>query len=340
MTVPTPLLAHRLKVGDTIGFFSPSSPVTVTAPERFTRAQHYLQQQGFVLKPGSLTQQSDYYRSGTIEQRAAELNNLIRDPDVRCIMSTIGGNNSNALLPYLDYAALRRDPKIIIGYSDVTALLAGIYAQTGLITFYGPALVASFGELPPLVDQTYHSFKALLVDTPPLPYHYQLPEFWTDERLNWDRIETVRPKKLYRNQCQFLGAGVIQGRVIGGNLNTLAGIYGTPWMPSIEAGDILFIEDSLKNIATVERSFAHLKLSGVFDKVSAILLGKHEGFDAAGSGRQPIDVLLEVLGDQQLPIVNGFDCCHTHPMVTLPLGIEITVNFDAQLISLVEPYLR
>ncbi len=111
-------------------------------------------------------------------------------------------------------------------------------------------------------------------------------------------------------------------------------------MPSIEAGDILFIEDSLKNIATVERSFAHLKLSGVFDKVSAILLGKHEGFDAAGSGRQPIDVLLEVLGDQQLPIVNGFDCCHTHPMVTLPLGIEITVNFDAQLISLVEPYLR
>ncbi|HAS3151713.1 TPA: LD-carboxypeptidase, partial [Vibrio cholerae] len=98
-----------------------------------------------------LTGKSDYYRSGSIRERAEELNQLIRDPNVRCIMSTIGGNNSNSLLPYIDYEALRNDPKIIIGYSDVTALLLGIYAQTGLITFYGPALVASFGEYPPLV---------------------------------------------------------------------------------------------------------------------------------------------------------------------------------------------
>ncbi|MFA0349917.1 LD-carboxypeptidase, partial [Vibrio sp. 10N.222.55.C6] len=95
-----------------------------------------------------LTGESEGYRSGSIQARAEELNQLIRDPDVRCIMSTIGGNNSNSLLSYIDYDALRDDPKIIVGYSDATALLLGIYAKTGLVTFYGPALVASFGEFP------------------------------------------------------------------------------------------------------------------------------------------------------------------------------------------------
>lgn len=340
MSRPAPLLAPRLSLGETIGFFSPSSPVTVTAPERFKRAKQFLEQKGFVLQAGRLTEQADYYRSGTIQDRADELNQLIRDPNVRCIMSTIGGNNSNALLPYIDYDALRQDPKIIIGYSDVTALLAGIYTKTGLITFYGPALVASFGERAPLVEQTYQSFHSLCLNPPNLPYRYSLPEYWTDERLNWDHIQVDRAKALYKNHCEFMGSGIIEGRVLGGNLNTLSGIFGTPWMPDIAQGDILFIEDSLLNIATVERSFSHLKLSGIFDKVSAVILGKHELFDAAGSGRQPIDVLREVLGDQKLPIVNGFDCCHTHPMLTLPLGTRIKIDFGQGSVSLLDQYLH
>lgn len=142
------LLPRRLSNGDTIGFFSPSSPATYFARLDFNEPKRILESKGFKLKSGKLTGKSDYYRSGSIQDRAEELNILIRDPEVRCIISTIGGYNSNALLPYIDYQALKADPKIIIGYSDVTALLLGIYAQTGLITFYGPALVASFGEFP------------------------------------------------------------------------------------------------------------------------------------------------------------------------------------------------
>ncbi|WP_042649147.1 LD-carboxypeptidase, partial [Aeromonas media] len=130
-----------LRPGDTIGFFSPSSAATAWAPNRFARAKAYLAAQSFELKAGSLTGERDHWRSGSIAARAEELNALIRDPEVRAIMSVIGGSNSNALLPYLDYEALKRDPKIIIGYSDVTALLLGIHARTGLVTFYGPALV-------------------------------------------------------------------------------------------------------------------------------------------------------------------------------------------------------
>jgi len=336
---PPQLLAQPLQIGDTIGFFSASSPATATAPNRFNRGKRFLEEKGFKLQAGSLTGKSDFYRSGSIAERAEEFNALIRDPKVRCVMSTIGGNNSNALLPWLDYDAIIADPKIIIGYSDTTALLAGIYAKTGLITFYGPALVASFGEFPPLVDATYDSFLDILTRPQHSHYSYQLPTHWSDERLNWDDVTPVRPKALYENTCRFVGTGQIEGRVIGGNLNTLSGIWGSDWMPEIRDGDILFIEDSLKDIATVERSFAMLKLNGIFDKVSAIILGKHELFDNAGSGRQPYEVLREVLAGQPMPIVDGFDCCHTHPMLTLPLGATLCINFDQSLVSIISRYL-
>jgi len=334
-----PLFAPPLKTGDTIGFFSSSSPVTATAPNRFNRGKKFLEEEGFRLKAGELTGKSDFYRSGSIAARADELNALIRDPGVRCVMSTIGGSNSNSLLPWLDYDALMADPKIIIGYSDTTALLAGIYAKTGLITFYGPALVASFGEFPPLVDSTYQSFIDILTGSQKGNYRYTLPIHWSDERLNWNDELPVRPKVLYENQCRFVGSGRIEGRVIGGNLNTLSGIWGSEWMPEIRSGDILFIEDSLHDIATVERSFSMLKLNGVFEKVSAIILGKHELFDHAGSGRQPYEVLREVLAGQPMPIVDGFDCCHTHPMLTLPLGASLLIDFDHQQVSITSRYL-
>ncbi len=101
-------------------------------------------------------------------------------------------------------------------------------------------------------------------------------------------------------------------------------------MPEIRDGDVLLIEDSLKSIATVERLFAFLKVNGVFDRVSAVLLGKHELFDDMETGRRPIEVLREVLAGQPVPVVEGFDCCHTHPMLTVPIGCTVRVNFDEE----------
>ncbi len=320
-----------LNAGDKIGFFSPSSPATVFAQNRFNRAKAYLESHGFELVQGNLTGCSDSYRSGSIQARAEELNQLIRAPDVRCIMSTIGGNNSNSLLPYIDYDALRSDPKIVIGYSDVTALLLGIYAQTGLITFYGPALVASFGEFPPLVDETLHSFLDILCLASD-SYRYTMPQVWTDIKHDWETQNSAKPA--YSNEWQYLGSGKVSGRIIGGNLSTMAGIWGSQYMPQIQSGDILLIEDSLKGIETVERSFAHLMACGVFNKVGAIVLCKHELFDNKGTGRTPLDVLLEVLNGKNVPILYGFDSCHTHPMLVTPLGVQASIDFDNQVISL------
>ena len=323
-----------LKKGDSIGVFSPSSPITKTSPNRTKRAIEYLEDKGFKVVKGSLTGKSDYYRSGSIKERVEELNSLIRNPNVRCIMSTIGGMNSNSLLPYIDYEAFKKDPKIIIGYSDVTAILLGIYAKTGIYTYYGPALVASFGELEPYVSETYKYFKNILMDEIQYPYEVKMPKFWTDEYINWETQD--RSKAPVDNSLITVNDGVCEGRLIGGNLNTMMGIWGTEYMPEINKGDILFIEDSLKDCATIERSFSLLKLSGVFDKISGMILGKHELFNDNGTGRKPYEILLEVMGDTKIPFLADFDCCHTHPMITLPIGCKVKLDATNKKIFILE----
>ncbi len=327
---------EKLKKGDYIGIFSPSSPITYSCPKRFERAKKYLQDKGFKIVEGNLTRKYDFYRAGSIKERAEELNNLIRDPEVKCIMSTIGGMNSNSLLPYIDYEAFKKNPKIIIGYSDVTAILLAIYEQTGISTYYGPALVASFGELSPFVDSTYRYFKEITMDEIKIPYVFEIPQYWTDEYVNWETQD--RGKEERENKWITIYEGVARGRVIGGNLNTMQGIWGSKYMPEIKDGDILFIEDSLKDAATIERSFSFLKVNGVFDRISGIILGKHELFNDLNTGRKPYEILLEVLGGKRLPFIADFDCCHTHPMFTLPIGCEIELDARNKKVSIIEEW--
>ena len=282
----------------------------------------------YIIKEGSLTGQRDFYRSGSIQERVEELNELIRDPEVRCIMSMIGGMNSNSLLPYLDYEAIKKDPKIFVGYSDVTALLLGIYAKTGLVTYYGPALVASFGEFPPYVDETFAYFEAIVSGQMKYPYPLPTPKEWTEEYIDWSLQD--RSKLPQTNQLITVHSGHHTGRLIGGNLNTMGGIWGSEYMPEIKQGDILLIEDSLKDIATLERNFAHLKVNGVFDRIGGLILGKHELFKNMGTSRRPYELLLEVIGEPTFPILAEFDCAHTHPMLTLPIGVLATLDADKQ----------
>jgi len=317
-----------------IGVFSSSSPISATVPTRYNRGKAYLESKGFRVADGRLYGKQDFYRSGSIRERADEFNALLRDDSVQILMSSIGGNNSNSILPYIDYDYLKKHPKIIIGYSDTTALLMAIYAKCGLVTFYGPALAASFGEFPPFVDETYESFLQIACGKAPLPYKYPLPEKWTDEFIPWD--QQTRSKNGTDNQWLTIVPGKCEGRLIGGNLNTIQGFFGTQYMPEIREGDILLIEDSLKDAATIERSFSLLKLAGVFDKVGGVILGKHEKFDDCGTGRRPYEILMEVLGDYRNPVLADFDCCHTHPMLTVPIGCRFSLDSGKKEVALLE----
>lgn len=184
---------RRLQKGDKIGIYSPSSPASATSPLRYERAKEWLERKGFIVVPGTLTGKKDHYRSGTIQERAAELNALMAREDLSCIMSMIGGTNSNSLLPYLDFELLNKHPKIMIGYSDATAILLAAYEKTGLPVFYGPALVPSFGEFEPFVHHTYQSFEDILIHPQSIPYQVKKPPYWTDERINWE--EKIRDKE-------------------------------------------------------------------------------------------------------------------------------------------------
>lgn len=213
----------KLKVGDSIGIFSPSTPITDICPKRFERSKKFLQNKGFKTIEGNLTGKNDFHRSGSIKERAEELNELIRNPEVKCIMATIGGMNSNSIIPYIDYKAFKKNPKIIIGYSDVTAILLAIYAKTGISTYYGPALVASFGELEPFVSDTYDYFNDITMKEMILPHTLKQPKYWTDEYIDWETQD--RSKERRNNNWETVYDGITRGRLIGGNLNTMK-VYG------------------------------------------------------------------------------------------------------------------
>jgi len=319
-----------LKQGDTIGIFTSSYPITAIAPQAAKNAVSFLEGRGYRIKPGRLTGKKDFYRSGSVLERAGELNELIHDPEVTCIMAAMGGMVSNALLPYLDYDYLKSHPKSIVGHSDITALLLGIYEKTGLTTYYGPNLVTTFGQKPPFLDFSLSSLERVLGGD--FPIACSKPEFFSDELTDWNKEVPVKEQK--PNRWVTVQPGIAEGRLLGGNLNTISGIMGSPYMPSFQPGDILFLEDTEKFAAHAERYFSMLALCGVFEKVGGIILGKHRKFDDQGTGKIWADILLEVLNGRKIPILADVDCCHTIPMLTFPIGGKVRLDTAGREITL------
>lgn len=330
-------MIQRLKKGDKIGIYSPSSPATVTAKKRYLRAKQFLESKGFIIVEGSLTGEADTYRSAAPKERADELNTLLRNPDIKMVMSTIGGTNANSMLPYIDYAAFKENPKIVVGYSDATAILLALYAKTGISTFYGPALIPSFGEFEPLVNDTYTYFEQYFMEDVSIPYEVPMSPFWSDELVNW--LDKTTEKTLFSNEWITGNQGTAEGRLIGGNNNAMYGFIGTEYFPEIKKGDILLLEDCMKDASTVEKNFAMLKLHGIFDKVTGIILGKHEQYNDLDTGRKPIDILLEQLDGKDIPILTEFDCCHTHPMHPLAIGKQVKLDATASKVYCTEKWM-
>ncbi len=316
---------------------TPSGPAPVLFEEKFHLGVRRLEELGFRVRVGPCARKCQGYRSGTIRERADELNGFLRDPEVRCIISAIGGWNSNSLLPYLDYDAVVRDPKIVVGYSDFSAVLLGMTAKTGLVTFYGPAVVPSFGEYPRPLEFTVSEFRHILCEgrVGALPR----PAEWTEERvLDW-RTEAwkSRPRRMVPNQpwrCVRPGSAI--GPLVGGNLNTMQGFIGTSFFPAVD-GVVFFIEDSLKGLTRIERCLSMLRLHGVFDRIAGLVVGKPEHLDREGAPFSLEELVLEVTKGYEFPILSGVDLGHTAPMTTLPIGVNCRLDADAGSIELLEP---
>lgn len=332
------ILAPALKPGDRIGVITPSSPAHVSSRGRYLAGLNALRGLGFEVVEGSLTcrAQGEGYRSGSPQDRAAELMDLFVRPEVRAVISTIGGANSASLLPYLDFDAIRANPKVFCGYSDVTSLHMAIWSQTGLSTFYGPAVVPSFGEFPSGFAYSRESFldaamrhrsgRRLLL--PPTHWSNEAPRF-NDPASNDPARRLWRPNRGWRS----LVKGRAVAPVLGANLNTLVSLAGTQFFPATD-GHILMIEEMATPFSRYERNLRQLQLMGVFESLAGLIIGKPEVPDSEGAPFDAESLLMEVIGSPSYPVVVDFDGGHTHPMVTLAQGVPLEIDASNELANL------
>lgn len=310
-----------------IGIFSSSSDLSSKLNKRVMNAKSILESEGYILELGSLWNKSIGYVSGTIKERSDEFNKLLNKNNI--LMSMIGGMNSSSILPYLNYDKIKQNKIKIVGYSDTTAILLAVYNKTKIPTYYGPALLPSFDEQDYIKKWNLNSFKKYVINDE--GGKIENPEFWTEEKIDWFDLESRKitydqyNKKMCKNKLHSFNDGVVIGRLIGGNLDTMVSIYNTEFMPKIKKGDILFFEDSYKSIDRCERNFAFLKNSKILEKVSGIIIGKCEGFNPLGSKETYESLFMKFL-DRKIPVLTNFDCCHCLPMNVLKIGAKIKLD--------------
>ena len=315
------LKPKALRMGDTIGVFTPSSPAYLWNEGLFLNGLETLRRLGFKIKLGDVTARrgSQGYRSGSPEDRANEFMELVTDPEVNALMSTIGGMNSASLIPFLDFERIREERKIVCGFSDVTSLHAAILKFAGLRTIYGPSVMCWFGDWPHGIEESSNWFMEAAVHHKIGSRKVATPARWSNHKRGWDNGEwkTLAREWKANDGWRTLNAGSVEAPILAFNLNTMMSSAGTTYWPDF-AGKILLIEDMEAPLARTERTLRQLKFTGVFDQIVGLIIGKPEFYNQEGAPFDYDDLFREVVGPRSYPIISNFDCSHTVPMISIP----------------------
>jgi muramoyltetrapeptide carboxypeptidase len=306
----------RLKAGDTVGLVIPSSaewdPINVDI------LLESLTVLGLKGKLGSHVFARRGYFAGDDKQRASDLNAMFADPSVAAIHCIRGGWGAARLLPHLDWDTIAKHPKILAGYSDITALLLSLHAKTGLVTFHGP----NGGSV-------WNTFN---VD-------WMKRVLWQGEAATFANLketdETLVPVK---NRTRTITPGKARGKLLGGNLTVFTTILGSPYVPDAD-GAILFLEDVQEAPYRIDRMFTQLKLTGILDKVKGVVWGtcsKCDPGDGFASLTIP-DVLDDHVKPLGVPAFYGAMIGHVEKQFTLPVGLDVELDADAGTITMLEP---
>lgn len=287
---------RRLKPADTIGIAAPAGPFDRRLFDRGTRV---LKEMGFkVFVPEGLFA-TDGYLAGNDAHRARLLNGLFVDDNVDAIMCARGGYGCMRILPLLDYGVIRNNPKVFLGFSDITALLSALLTRSGLVTFHGPVVtrLAAASE--------------------------------TEQQAMLGAVSSAEPLQIQVPDGVTLAPGSATGMLCGGNLTILCHLIGTPFAPDF-AGKILFLEDQGEAPYRIDRMLVHMKLAGCFDDLVGLVLGS---FQDCGPPEDILRIVGDVLGDCNLPILTGLDAGHGSLNLTLPVGVEVMLDADRKLLS-------
>ena len=277
------------------------------------------------------------------EARAADLMEVLQDPSIQGIISTIGGDDSIRMLPYLDYSVIRENPKIFLGYSDST-ITHFAFLKAGVTSFYGPSIMGGFDENGGLPAYMAESVRRVLFEPSPSLLIPPNSSGWTCELLHWadeKRNEKIRKLQPCSGWRWLQGSGQHRGRLIGGCLEAVDWLRGTPvWPePAVWRNSILFLETSedQPSPAAVTLMLRALGATGVLSEARGILYGRPYGDEAAFEAYDA--ALLQVLGElglSSLPLVTRMDFGHTDPKLIVPLGVEAEIDCDRQQLRLLE----
>lgn len=304
------MIPKKLTAGDTIGVIAPSDPVLHEDKERLIAGCDYLRDLDFKIKYSPNLFANTLGFSASPQEKADDINAMFADPSVRGIICAQGGETSNTTLPYMDWEVIRHNPKVFLGISDITVLLNAIFHQTGLVTFHGNDILWGFGNNPtPYDDQ---EFRRVLIDGRIGP------------------IPANRPRQTIR-------AGQAQGRLLGGNLGCILKLAGTPFWPDFH-NTILFVEDYTITAKACHAAFHQLKQMGVFDGIKGMIVGYIYSMQCEETPKPHMeDVLLEVTKEFTFPILKVNDFGHNCPNTILPIGSEVLMDADQQILSTISP---
>lgn len=280
------------------------------------------------------------------QARTEDLMQAFSDPSIKAIISTIGGDDSIRILPYLDLNVIRSNPKIFMGYSDTVITHMACY-KAGLVSFYGPAIMAGFAENGGIFPYMANSVRKTLFSTDPVGPLEPNTDGWTVEHLDWADPENQAIKRKLQ-PCEgwrFLqGKGIHRGHLIGGCIEVLDWLRGTDLWPEKQAWEnaVIFLETSEEapSPTVVKRILRAFAAAGVFEKAAGLLFGRPGGEIPPEQFFQYDTAILEVLVNEQglssLPIITNMDFGHTEPMMVLPYGIEVEIDCAGKTISMLE----
>lgn len=320
MSQTMPILKpKRLQKGDTIGLVAPASPAN--EDETIRASIETLESLGFRVKEGKHLYARYGYLAGSDQQRAEDFNAAFADDSVDGIITLGGGWGSARLLPFLDYPLIQKHPKLLMGYSDITALLNGIFTKTGLVTFHGPIANQSF------TPYTLEEFKKVVM----LPQKETLigsaPAF-----------EAAEGKVERENRLTRMVGGKVRGRLIGGNLSLMATLTGTPYSPDYN-GAILVLEDVGESTYRLDRMMTQLWLSGNLEKTAGIACGKFTDCktDASWVSQLSVEEILTTRSKMvNIPTLRGLMIGHVKDQTTVPIGCEAELDVEAGTLRLLE----
>ncbi|MCB7481149.1 S66 peptidase family protein [Christiangramia sediminis] len=315
------IIPKKLLAGETIAIVSPAGAIFETEPYQI--AQESFKAMGLEVKFGKFTHSRYGHLAGTDEERAEELNEMFRDPNIKAIIALRGGSGSARILDKLDYKAIKNNPKIFVGYSDITALHLAIFKKTGLVTFHGPVAVSSWNSF------SYEYFKKLLFDAEAITYS------------NPDSKGNALTQT--SNRIRTINKGKSKGQLLGGNLSVLTSIMGTPYFPKDWQGKILYLEDIGEKIYAVDRMMSQLELGGVLKQISGFVFGKCNGCDPGGNGYGSLtmeEVIDHYIKPLNIPAYSGAMIGHIDDNVTIPNGIEAEIDANQGTIQLLKPAVK